>query len=175
MRRSLSGFKPTPVNRVAPDWDLWMTLYQPSYRNEATLITLRFWGFEPVSLGSVVKRWTTWATITARFCLLILTLKIGSNFFVFRNSGKNSCWVLFRFFLGKNFFRFEIFDKFVFQLKFEEFKASDQITVKQSARLQCICFLHSSRGFDSRRSQEFLSWCCWDLLSALLRTVTESW
>ena len=103
MRWSLSGFKPTSVYRVAPDWDLWRTLYQPSYRTEATLITLRFWGFETVSLGSVVKRWTTWATITARFCLFILTLKIGSNFFVFRNSGKILVGSFFGFFLERIF------------------------------------------------------------------------
>ena len=31
------------------------------------------------------------------------------------------------------------------------------------------CFSPSSPGFDSRHSQEFFSWCCWDLLTALLR------
>ena len=35
-------------------------------------------------------------------------------------------------------------------------------------------FSTSSPGFDSRHSKEFLSWCWWDLLTALPRTVDTS-
>ena len=32
-----------------------------------------------------------------------------------------------------------------------------------------LAFHHAAHGFDSRHSQEFFSWCPWDLLMALLR------